>query len=52
MNDKGGLTGSIEIKKADGSVIKLNLISENKDLGETKDECNSSTSDHDSEPDC
>ena len=51
MKDKIGLSGSIEIKKADGSVIKLNLTSEDKDLGENKDECISLTSDTDSEPD-
>ena len=51
MKDKGGLQGTIEIKKADGSVIKLKLTSEDKHLGENKDECISLTSDTDSEPD-
>lgn len=51
MKNEGGLQGTIEIKKADGSVIKLNLTSEDKHLGENKDECISLTSDTDSEPD-
>jgi len=51
MKNEGDLQGTIEIKKADGSVIKLKLTSEDKHLGENKDECISLTSDSDSELD-
>ena len=53
-NGKPGLSGTVEIKKADGSVITLNLLPQgnlNNLLGE-KENGDTSTSDSDSEPDC
>lgn len=35
MNTQAGLTGTVEIKKRDGTTVKLNLSSKPKGTGET-----------------